>query len=108
MQNYDKFQRIWLQNLEKHEKVRNRLNDPTYSKTHMANRRQSNSMLGDITVQDRVDSTIEEKRNKDLFEVSIKPNIDHGVHWQNQLRKNEPDVEREGVDCMVLSKTEVS
>ena len=97
-----------MKNLEKHEKVRSKLNNPTYSKTFAANRRQSNSALGDITIQDRVDYTVENKRNKDLFEVTIKPDVDHGVEWQNSLRKNEPDVERDGIDCLIVSKTDVS
>jgi len=33
--------------------------------------------------------------------VSIKPNIDHGINWLNSLRKNEPDLEREGLSSMV-------
>jgi hypothetical protein len=75
---------------------RDKLNESQASKNFMVNIKQSNSVLGEVTLLERVDASVEEKRNKDLYEVAIPPGYDHGVHWLNSLRQNEPNVERDG------------
>ena len=83
---------------------RDGLNTSTRSLNFRTNIRQSQSALGDITLLDRVDVCIENKRNKDLYEVSIPHGNDHGVSWLNSLRQNEPDLERNGINQMRMKK----
>lgn len=72
---------IWNQNITRHEKRRSKLNEHTHSKNFRTNRRQSQSELGDMTLIDRSESVMEQKRNKDLFEVTQTQEFDFGATW---------------------------
>ena len=58
--------------------------------------------MGDITLIDRSESVIEQKRNKDLFESTQTKEFDFNGTWQNSLRNNEPDLARNGLDLIKL------
>ena len=54
-------------------------------------------MLGDVTMLDRVDISLENKRDKDMLEVSMRPSNDFGVGWMCSLRANERDHKYDGI-----------
>jgi hypothetical protein len=58
--------------------------------------------MGDITLIDRVESIFEDKKNKDLFEVTQTSDFDYNGAWLSSLRNNEPDLERNGLNQIRL------
>lgn len=40
---------------------------------------------------------LEEKKNKDLLSIVIRPDQDFGVEWQASLRQHEHDLEYDGI-----------
>ncbi len=58
--------------------------------------------MGDITLIDRVEAIGEDKKNRDLFEVSKNIEYDFNGGWLSSLRNNEPDIERNGINQIRL------
>ena len=57
IQNYDKYQKIWCNNIHEFERARSRLNDSALAKNSKINAEQTKK--GDITVQDRIERHVE-------------------------------------------------
>ena len=58
--------------------------------------------MGDITLIDRVEAIGEDKKNRDLFEVSKNIEYDFNGGWLSSLTNNEPDIERNGINQIRL------
>ena len=59
---------------------------------------------GDITIQDRADQLLENKKNKDLLNVALRPKLDHNVNWLCSLRQDEHDNEYDGMKELAPEK----
>ena len=52
---------------------------------------------GDMTIQERIDTEVQKKKNKELLNVVMRPVLDFGLDWHCSLRQNEHDCEFDGL-----------
>lgn len=50
-----------------------------------------------MSLLDRTDNVIEDKKNKDFLEIALRPNIDHNIVWHCSLRQQEHDFNYDGI-----------
>ena len=104
LEHYQKYQHIWMKNIEEYDTARQRHNSPVYSKNSKFNQFQHEK--GDITIQDRADQLLENKKNKELLQIALRPNLDSNVNWLCSLRQDEHDNEFDGMKEMAIAKGE--
>ena len=74
LSNYDKYQDLWMRNLEKSKEVRNRCNDRGISKNYKYNLLHSANTGDLITVQDRADSSLMKNQYKNILVHTLEIN----------------------------------
>ena len=98
LRNFDKWQKMWKNDIEKYEKYRDRMNNSAFNKNHKVNARQA---INDVTLQDRQERSVEDRKNKDLLSVTLRPVIDNfGSEWMASLRQAEHDNEYDGMHLL--------
>ena len=70
-------------------KARDKMNDRALCDNYRANKAQSNSVLGNITLMDRVDLSLEQKRDRSMLEATLPQSFDQGIDWMCSLRQYE-------------------
>ena len=93
--NFERYQKIWHQNLQQFETVRNKMNSQALCRNYKANKQQADK--GDLTILDRIDHVAEESRNRELLQVAFRPEVDHNQGWYCSLRQYEHDNEFDGM-----------
>lgn len=95
IENYSKYMNIWNQNVTNIEATRKKQNNKAFSQNARVNKEQHDK--GDLCILDRTDIMVENTKNRELLNITMRPNIDHDVDWYCSLRQTEHDTEFDGL-----------
>ena len=104
LKTYDRYQKIWFNNLDVFEHARDRQNRKEQSINYKFNQKQKEN---DFTLQDRTEHfEANDSQMSDVFEKVFQANIDkNAAKWQCSLRQNRHDHVYDGVRIPLKMKS---
>ena len=80
------------------------MNDRALNNNYRANITQSRSALGNVTLLDRVDLSLEQKRDRSMLQAALPQPGEQAMTWMCSLRQNDVDLEHD--TFLEMKKTE--